>query len=165
MKQLSDREIGYLAGFFDGEGCVSIDQHLHEKRGIAGLRTFSINVRISNINLEVLQWIQSMVGGHIYEHAEGGRRHNGRNRPTWQIYLSGKPAKRLFEMIEPFVIVKRQQIALAMEFFQLQAKRVPQARAALWERMRKLNSRLVANKTACSAASVTSSAMKMEVEI
>ena len=161
MKTLSDREIGYLAGFFDGEGCVSIDQHIHTKRGIAGLRTFSINVRISNVNLEVLEWFQSLVGGHIYTHDKP----KGNRKPNWQIYLSGKPAKQLFDAIEPFVIVKRRQIALVREFYVLQGKRVPQARAALWERMRELNFRGVGNKTVCRTASVTSSPTLEGVEI
>ena len=161
MKTLSDREIGYLAGFFDGEGCVSIDQHLHMRRTRGRERTFSINVRISNVNLEVLEWIQSLVGGNIYTHDKP----KGNRKMNWQIYLSGKPAKQLFDAIEPFVIVKRQQIALAREFYCLQGKRVPQARAALWERMRELNFRGVGNKTVCRTASVTSSPTLEGVEI
>lgn len=111
MEPVNDREIGYLAGFFDGEGCASTNR-----------------------------------------------------KRCWQLYLSGKPAKRLFEMIEPFVIVKRQQIALIMHWFTLQGKYIPHERAVIWEQMRGFNSGRAVNKTAYSAASVTSDTAHTEVE-
>lgn len=140
---LSDREIAYLAGFFDGEGCVSI-LRFAEKRRAATYFAYRLQVRIGNTNLEVLEWIQSKFGGTIYDQV---RSVPGNRKPFWAWHTSGHKAKTFLEMIEPFVIVKRRQIQVALQFLSLgRHQHVPAARAALCGQMAELNFRGVGQR-------------------
>jgi hypothetical protein len=135
MEPLSDRDIGYLTGLFDGEGCVSIMPRPKHNGGFHGF-DYAINARIANTNIEMLYWIQSKVGGAIYTHWAKGNR-----KPSWVWHLGGKAAKSFLELIEPFVIVKRQQIMLGLQFLSMGRKSAPSERAALWQQMKRLNFR------------------------
>src|SRR3990172_7553126 len=116
MKPLSDREISYITGFFDGEGCISVMKRL-TRRPYGVYWTYSIYVRIANTNFEVLEWMQSLCGGAIYDHTKKIDRGNRQESRVW--HLQGKNAQAFLEMIEPFSIVKRRQIDLALKFLRM----------------------------------------------
>jgi len=52
MNVLSNEDAAYLAGFIDGEGCIS-----YEKYKVGGRSYYRPTVIVSNTNLEVLEWI------------------------------------------------------------------------------------------------------------
>jgi hypothetical protein len=92
----------WLAGFFDGEGCLTI---LRSKR----YAHYTPQAIITNTSLETLQAIQSFCGGTI--HARG-------NPKCWNeaysLVYSGTPeTKRFLEIIRPFLILKKAEV----EFF------------------------------------------------
>lgn len=89
----------YLAGLFDGEGCITINNALRIKLGIT--------------NKEVVEWIKSKCGGSIYTTNDP----RYKTKYSWEI--SGIDAKEFLEQILPFAIVKKAQISLALDYYNL----------------------------------------------
>lgn len=88
----------YVAGFFDGEGCISV----HRGNGIYLFCSISQNSK------EVLEEIQQVIGGKIYEAL------NRYNRTTYKIHWNGLAATAMLLEILPFLIVKKAQADLAL---------------------------------------------------
>ena len=101
---IGDRALwAYIAGFLDGEGCISI---------AASSGYPSLQVTANNTEEEPLLFIQKVFGGSIYW-----------RRPTsvkckdvycWSIH--GSSAIEVLEILLPFLIVKKERALLAIEF-------------------------------------------------
>ena len=96
---LTDR-LKYLAGFFDGDGCVH-----HETR----LSGCSLRIGQSFDAAEVLMLFQSTFGGSIGRLYDGA----GLRKPCLQWRVSGSAARRAPHFLLPFSIVKQKQLELA----------------------------------------------------
>lgn len=114
---ITDESALYFAGFFDGEGCVGLYERLAKHCGNALTPNISIGLSIANTNVEVLKHIHRTIGGH--------RPEKGHVKPT----MNGSPGKKLFrwaaqsresyhilKRVLPYLIVKREQALLAIEF-------------------------------------------------
>ncbi len=101
---LKEISLAYMAGFFDGEGCVNFTQSGYSK-------TWVVRVMVRNTDLGIIQSIQNTFGGRISTTLQ-------KKRPAWKtsycwIIVGGK-AIDFLRLIDPFVIVKRDQILTAM---------------------------------------------------
>ena len=111
-----DREtLAYIAGFFDGEGCVHIG-------GRRQNTTYNLEVTAANTNRDVLCFIQSSFDGSI----------RGREDPrgykkvyTWRVVSN--QASSFLEAILPFLKVKYERAELAIEF-QKYKRQLPRGR-------------------------------------
>ena len=83
---VTEEEIAYYAGFFDGEGCVTSNGQGY------------LNVVISGNNLEVLQEMKERFGGNIHTRPNG----------TSNLSLSTQLGKAFLETLLPFLRVKRE---------------------------------------------------------
>ena len=102
----------YVAGFFDGEGCVNITV-----RGKA--RQVALRVMIVNTEPMILALLHAQYGGQLPGPRQAGEEHW---KPFRQLVLTGRKAIGFLEHIEPFVILKKPQIELALEFWRFQQK-------------------------------------------
>lgn len=114
---LTPTEAAYIAGFFDGEGIVTI--HRDKNKGARGPRVnlqYTMSVRISQSSLGVLEWIKLKCGGSLTEShlKQKGRRH-------WTIAKKSNSARVLLEKMLPYLIVKKEQAEHAIEFQKLQS--------------------------------------------
>jgi len=100
---LTKQELAYVAGYFDGEGCV-----MHSGG--------SIRVAISNTFLPRLKWLMHSYGGSIRE-CETPRGLGFRRLYQWQI--SGKNARRFLLDIEPLLDEKREQAQIVLQLGEL----------------------------------------------
>ncbi len=94
-----------MAGFFDGEGCVSLAKNKSDsaKRGF----TFALQVSLSQKTKPILDEIQETYNGSVSEDKSSNGYH-------WQVY--GINAKRFLEDIVEFSKVKKQEIEFAIEY-------------------------------------------------
>ena len=102
---LSRDDLIYLAGFVDGEGCVSLAW-----RKVRGKNYITPNIQITNTNKEIIEWIASEIPGHIHERKE--KRVN--RKDSWCYQISGNKALELIKDIYPYLKVKRQQADVVM---------------------------------------------------
>ena len=89
----------WLAGFFDGEGCVSLS--FYNTRN-----NYQLEVRIAQKDCTVLHLIQIFYGGKVV--ASGVYNH--------QLRWNGMSAKTFLETIKPYSIIKRNQIEAALQY-------------------------------------------------
>lgn len=97
------KHIQYVAGFFDGEGCVTFC--------CAG-RGYGIpRAGINNTDRRPLEEVHKMFGGGIVSVRQGGRR-----KDSWGWHVHGRDLERFLRSIQPHVLTKRNQVDLALEY-------------------------------------------------
>lgn len=104
-KRITKTERAYAAGFFDGEGWISISRSLDNWPGHVTPR-YSFTIGVAQNNVEPLLWLQQIWGGRLYT-AEG-------RIPTLQ--LSKTEGVRFLRHVLPYLKVKREKALLALEF-------------------------------------------------
>lgn len=98
-----DTELAYLAGFFDGEGCVSIST-----RGRGG---YGLLVSISQLTPVPLLIARARFGGSISRTPD---KRGYRAMVVWTV--AARVAERALSEMRPFLIVKADEVDLALEF-------------------------------------------------
>lgn len=101
-----DTELAYLAGFFDGEGCVSIVRN-------SKTNNLTLTVSISQLNPLPLFLCQRRFGGSI--HRERGTR-GFRNRVSWQ--TASRLAVAALKAMRPYLMVKADEADVAIAYQQ-----------------------------------------------
>jgi hypothetical protein len=145
---MSDRDVIYLAGLFDGEGCFSVYGHLGiAHKGETKRERISYKAAVQMMHYEVLHWAWQTTGlGRLYYYDTEKRR--ARNYlPVTQWNLYGLQAAALARLLLPYLRVKKEQAGLLIELSELRARSKPNAcldRARQWEiahQMSELNSK------------------------
>jgi len=106
----------YVAGFFDGEGCVCISK---SKRKNWEYQTryleYVFSVGIGNTYFPILYFLKDRFGGSLHLNLSGKRK-KATYKPFLQWNISGRKAKRFLEQILPFLIVKKSQAEIGIAF-------------------------------------------------
>ena len=104
---MNEAELAWSAGFFDGEGSVSIARATKQNLG-------SLAVAVSQIDREPLDWMAGEWGGRVRRVT--GKRADQREAWVWTIYAN--QALAFLTAIEPHIRLdrNRERIALAREF-------------------------------------------------
>ena len=105
------QSLEYLAGFFDGDGCVS---------ATGPRRTPTLSMGQTHSSASVLLLFAKVFGGGIYNLKRGC----GPQRPALQWIISGNHAKLASERLMPQSFVKRRQLGLAADWPQDECKQV-----------------------------------------
>lgn len=101
-------ELAYLAGFFDGEGYVGISNDRPKwAKGNVYLR---LRVNITQKDDTVLSMLKDIYKGTINKGKDG----------IYKWYVDGNSAVIFLKDILPFLIIKKKQVELALEFASLQ---------------------------------------------
>lgn len=101
---LSERQLGWLEGLIDGEGCLSISKLKSYKQ------TWTLTVHISNTNRQIIEKIKKVIGyGTITTNISKNKSH----KPVWVYYLPRKVIKPLLSRLH--LIVKEKQRELILE--------------------------------------------------
>ncbi len=141
---ISELDLAYIAGFVDGEGCISISKS--SSRGSRNT-TYGPNVDITNTNKEILLTIQKILRlGSL----ESQKRYSSKHKPAWNLDFKAGEAKQLLLLIRPYLRLKKRQADLLLEFLETSQHRnqfnpltVEEAalRDVMYEEMRELNKR------------------------
>lgn len=100
--------IAWAAGFFDGEGSISV---LHRKRKNNRAGWFALHLCVVNTNRDALLALQDQWGGGIYARPPKPNR-----RPIFQWHLGDLAAEKFLRDVRPYLRVKAPQATLALEF-------------------------------------------------
>lgn len=108
MNDLPQDAVIWMAGFFDGEGCVSLTWRRHVSQNRPW---FVVSATIVNTDLDVLRWFKDVTGiGCYYER----KKHENRQQTAeWIVTHYG--AEQFLRAIAPFSRTKKRQIDLALE--------------------------------------------------
>ena len=116
----------YLAGFFDGEGCID-NQVMYAKPPYDNRFYVRPRLRLAQANngAFILKEIQATFGGSIRHRPKGTG--NQQDSASWEL-LSKDVVIEMLRMLEPLLIIKKQQARLALWWFDNCAgKTIPEA--------------------------------------
>ena len=97
----------HAAGFFDGEGCVCLT--------ISKSGTAQLWASVANTNRDILDYFCAVFGGRV--HSKISKNKKCKDAFVWK--LSTTEAVPFLKKIKPWIIIKREQIALAEHFFDI----------------------------------------------
>ena len=142
----------YLAGLFDGEGCIHISR-TECRIGIdcRKLPEYRLVVQITNTDTDLMQWLIKNAGGRFRALIYKNPKPNWRTCYVWM--PNGHKNRGQFLLgILPYLIVKREQALLGLEFLKVEGLRNygtdPEAtlknsssKQSMYEKMRALKQR------------------------
>src|SRR5690242_18139412 len=105
--QLKETDKAYLAGIIDGEGSITI-LHRNSHKGNPVPRT--MRLQVYNTNKEIIDWLLSKFGGMSY------KSNRGKNKPVMEWYVSANNASDILKLALNYLIIKKNQAVLAIEF-------------------------------------------------
>ena len=101
---------GYLAGFFDGEGCICL-----ARRTDTYLPRFMLTIEVGQVDPRPLELFKSLFGGIIRRIEPSGRRKKIFH--DWRIH--GKEAIKCLKILLPYLVVKQEKADLVIRFWSM----------------------------------------------
>ena len=98
---MTEIDLAYFAGIFDGEGCVSIQPNKGQ---------LTLTVDVVNTNFEVIENMHKYLGGHL------SLRTQNKISPMRVWYVRGHKCAESLKPLIPYLHIKREQALLAIEF-------------------------------------------------
>ena len=111
-----EKDLAYIAGFIDVEGCITISNN------------GSVSLGIVNTSLIVLEYIVSIIGGSLTKRTQIV------NKPQYVLRWYGDECIEVLSTLLPYLIEKKPQATTILEYFELRADikpiRIPGKRGA-----------------------------------
>ena len=127
----------YLAGIidFDGEGCLIISR---SNRG--NYMNYYGRIHVKNTNTNLMDWLVQHFGGNIHTNNPTDKL---RHAIAYSWYFSGDAhdKEKLLLAIMPYLIVKKEQAKILLEFFRISGEKNPEKRENLYQQIHALNRR------------------------
>lgn len=111
---------GWAAGFFDGEGCISIARRRHKGKAYYSLKLDMFQVDRTPLDIFVLTFGGSIRARPISPYATFATSRDG-----WVWCQCGHPAAETLKAMVPYLVVKRAQAEIAIEFQSKKINRGP----------------------------------------
>jgi LAGLIDADG endonuclease len=108
---MTDQEkLIWMAGFFDGEGCVSISRSQRKvKRGLTSY-SYILQVAVSQKNAAPLEIFYERFGGSLFDYTSHGVTY-------WRWQLWSNYAAPMLETLLPYLVVKKDVAELGLRFY------------------------------------------------
>lgn len=155
--------VQYIAGFFDGEGCISIfytnvrPRKSNPEKMIRGIK---MSILIANTVVTPLEALQAKYGGYIHL---SNRRKKSHHKSVYSWRLSNKPdQERFLSDIYPYSVIKSEQIQIALTYLTTNSSTGRRTSQEDWEiRIRCLERMASLNKRGHSVRSIPPSEAQM----
>jgi hypothetical protein len=106
---IKDTDLAYAAGVIDSDGCISICNETRNDRPHSYHR---LNVRVATTDVRILEWFKTTFGGNTYLQ----NKPRGNRKACWAWSKRDEPAADFLTGIMPFLIYKRDQALVALDF-------------------------------------------------
>jgi len=115
VKKLVDKDAIYIAGLFDGEGCISIvkDNIKIKKDDSYRTPTYTLHSNINMTNKKIIEWLSFKVGGKYYFRQKPILKNW---KPTYCWHLCGEDTVSFIKQIYPYLKIKHLQAKIAFSF-------------------------------------------------
>lgn len=109
---MKNEDIIYLAGLLDGEGCILIMKTRPEKAARFVSPSYVLRVSIAMTHKETIEWIHNTFGGNF------GLSRKAKNgwKAVWRWNFHSQKASDLLKLMLPYLITKRNEAIVAIEF-------------------------------------------------
>lgn len=126
-------KIAYIAGFFDGEGCIRI------KKANQKGHSYYLWVAITNSNKQILEEVMELFGGKV-RLAE-----RSVNKRIYHYLITASEAYDFLMILTPFLKEKKAQAQFAMTFHRRKGKMLPESRRIDYEKMMRMKREIIGN--------------------
>ena len=106
---MAKTDLAYMAGLFDGEGCISLARH-------SSGRYYNVACYIVMTNEYILQLFCFRFGGRVSR--KYNRPMNPKHQPYWRWSISSRQAYHFLKTIYPYLIIKKPQAEVAFKFIE-----------------------------------------------
>lgn len=103
-------DIAYLAGLFDGEGCICIGKE--KARGERPHPSYHLECSVSMCNEYLPNLYRFSFGGSVFFYKDRHPNH----QPAWQWHISARKASGFLNTILPYLTIKKGEAELAIKF-------------------------------------------------
>jgi hypothetical protein len=109
MKKMTAEQLAYMAGIIDGEGGINIERSLYVSKRDKSISKYYIGaLRVGMKSKETILALYECAGmGSVYHHKNG--------MSLW--YVSKSDAKKLIVQLLPYLITKKGQALLLLDYF------------------------------------------------
>mgnify|MGYP001423585047 CR=1 FL=1 len=121
---ISESNIAYIAGLFDGEGCVQIKRYKEKKKKHTGKgyrvsNSMRISMEITMTDESVIRWVHEILKvGSVNKKPKSGFRKNGtRYLLQWRWRCTFRDAYYVARLLWPYAQVKLQGIEKIMDHY------------------------------------------------
>ena len=104
-------DIQYVAGLFDGEGCISL---VKQRRTNSPLPSYTMRVVISMTHKPIIKLLQAQFGGNYHERKGA----NSKTRNSFSLMWANQQAGTILQILIPHLILKRAEAEVALEYVQ-----------------------------------------------
>lgn len=125
--------VAYIAGFFDGEGCIRI------KKANQGGNSYYIIAHITNTYRKTLEDVKELFGGQIRI------QERGKNKTVYNWCITSDEAQDFLTILTPFLKEKRKQAIEAIRFHTHKEKMTPRAKKFAYEKMMRMKREIIGN--------------------
>jgi hypothetical protein len=106
LGNISPTMLAYMAGFFDAEGCVAVTRHNFVTKDRVKRSRYTLQCNVSQKSIGVIEMFHEYFGGGIYKTKD--------NIHRW--YISSFDALKFLRQIEPYLIEKKEEAQIAINF-------------------------------------------------
>ena len=110
---MDNQDLAYIAGFFDGEGCIRIAKSIQYGKKIRPAPSYTLQCKVTNTNLLVLEYMQDLFGGSIYLNNKN-RKEN--HKPCYCWYMYNDVAMDFLVQVKDFLKLKFTEAEYAIAF-------------------------------------------------
>ncbi len=110
---LTETEKAYIAGFFDGEGCIQLGNNSKTSRATSTLAGVYLKIQIANNDKNVLEYIRVLVGGTLQKRA---KHYRANWKQGYYLIICGKKAAAFLNEILPYLHTKKSQASAVIMF-------------------------------------------------
>ena len=120
MNNFTDEQFyAWLAGFIDGEGCIYIAKTKNEK--VSWGFSYTLRLEITQANKPVLEKIKNRIGfgSNVWNKSILKNRKPNTWSEVYALKFSSNQAYEIIKNIYPYLVIKKKQASLAIEFQEL----------------------------------------------
>lgn len=114
LDAIADIRYAYLAGFIDGEGCIRITKTKIQDAARRRTHAYFLWMTAANTCEAVIRAIREEFGGDVADTRKYKKNPNWAN--SWRWRITGPRCAKIIERMLPFLIVKRNEALVALEF-------------------------------------------------
>lgn len=127
-------KLAYIAGFVDGEGCIRL------KKSNKSGNSFYVTLQVTNSDPRPLNKIKEVFGGKVFFQEK-----KATGKVIWQYYSTTSEATDTLRVLVGFLVSKKSQAELAIQFQDNQATLSPEEKAEMAELMSQMKKEIIGN--------------------
>lgn len=106
-------DLAYFAGFFDGEGCISIATQRSEWKD-KPIKNYRLECVVGSTNHWIIELMKFQFGGAVY--CDRRDNHPVSHRPFWRWMICSKQALAFLREVYPYLRLKKPEADIAIKW-------------------------------------------------